>query len=69
METIATLCTNSRQWWMGLSCRLETPMSKQLRFQVFSDINHEQKPQVSIQMFPQSKNQQTFRCESAIPHF
>ena len=54
---------------MGLSYRLETPMLKQLRFQVFSDISHEQKPQVSVQMFPQSRNQQTFRCETGVPHF
>ena len=48
---------------MGLSCQFEPPMLKQLRVQLFSDISHEQKPQVSIQMFPQSKNQQTFHCE------
>ena len=44
-------------------------MLKQLRVQVYSDISHEQKPQVSIRMFPQSKNQQTFHCESGFPHF
>ena len=54
---------------MGLSCRLEPPMLKQLRIQIYSDITHEQKPQISIRMFPQSKNQQTFHCESGVPQF
>ena len=62
-------CANSRQGWMGLSCRLEPPILNQLRVQVFSDISHEQKPQVSLPMFPQSRNQQTFHCESCAPHF
>ena len=59
--------TNSRQWWMGLSCKLEPPILKQLRVQVFSDISHKQKPQLSIRMFPQPKNYQTFHCESGFP--
>ena len=54
---------------MGLSCRLEPPLLKQLRVIVFSDISHEQKPQVSIRTFPQSKKQQTFHCEPGVPHF
>ena len=54
---------------MGLSCRREPPMLKQLRIQVYSDVSHEQTPQVSIRMFPQSKNQQTFHCESGVPQF
>ena len=54
---------------MGLGCRLEPPMLKQLRVQVYSDNSNEKKPQVSIQMFPQSKNQRTFHCESGFPHF
>ena len=62
-------CTNSRQWCMGLSCRLEPPMLKQPRVQVPSDISHEQNPQVSIKMFPQSKNQQTPHRETGVPHF
>ena len=37
-------------------------MLTQLRVQVFSDISNEQRPQVSLQLFPQSKNQQTFHC-------
>ena len=32
-------------------------------------VSHEEKPQVSVQMFPQSKNQETFHCESRVPHF
>ena len=48
---------------------LEPPMLKQLRIQVYSDISHDQKPQVSIRMFSQSKNQQTFHCESGVPQF
>ena len=47
----------------------ETDPLKQLRIQVYGDISHEQKPQVSIRMFPQSKNQQTFHRESGVPQF
>ena len=45
-----------------------TSNAKHLKVQVYSDISHEQKPQVSIKMFPQSKYQQTFHCEPGVPH-
>ena len=37
----------TRQWRMGLSCVLEHPMLKHLKVKVYSDISHEQEPQVS----------------------
>ena len=44
-------------------------MLKQPRVQAYSDNRHEQKPQVSLRMFPQSKNQQNFHCESELDPF
>ena len=68
METLATL--------YELQAMVDRPKLpartssvKKLRLQVYSDISHEQKPQVSIRMFSQSKNKQTFHCESGVPHF
>ena len=66
LETIATLYEHQA---MVDGHRLEPPMLNQLRIQVYSDISHEQQPQVSIRMFPQSNNQQTFHCESGVPQF
>ena len=50
-----------------LPARASNIKTAQSSVQVYSDNSHEQKPQVSIRMFPQSKNQQTFHCESGFP--
>ena len=36
---------------MGLSCRLEPPMLKQVRIQVYSDISHEQNHKYPYECF------------------
>ena len=54
---------------MGRSCLLEPQMLKHLKIQVFNNASHQQMLQMSISMFPKSKNQQTFHCEPLISHF